>query len=58
MVSVSVSKKFGIEKSIVIGFAKKIGIRKSIGFGFKKFVQILGFVTHWTLDNLKLNFEK
>ena len=50
MVSVSVSKKIGIEKSIGIGFeknlvsekvsvlvSKKIGIGKSIGIGFENF---------------------
>ena len=62
MVSVSVSKNFGIEKSIGIGFEnfwyrkkyryrfrKKMVSEKSFGFGF---VQILGFVTHWFIyDN-------
>jgi len=50
MVSVSVSKNFGIEKSIGIGFekfwyrkkvsvsvSKNFGIEKSIGIGFGKF---------------------
>ena len=35
MVLDSVSKKFGIEKSIRFGIGKKLGIEKSIGFGIR-----------------------
>ena len=57
VVSDSVSKKFGIEKSIGFGivkiwyrkkyrirYRKNLVLEKSFGFGF---VQISGIVTHW-----------
>ena len=52
-VSVSVSKKFGIGKSIGIGF-EKFWYRKSLGFGF---VHILVFVTHCLRRNKSLTIQ-
>ena len=44
-VSVSVSKKNWYQKKYRIRYRKNLGSEKSFGFGF---VQILGFVTHWS----------